>query len=168
LNRGTGFCRPLPEPLGHTAVATLVEPPSGGPEGGDPEAELRGWSGWRDSNPRPSPWQGDALPTEPHPREASTIATPERLPQPSYPGVLASLRALAQSAGRYQMRPEQNRPGLANEDLAGRVLSACEERPIGVFGTASWSNWWPRRTPAPSKRCTSATGGRPTRSRGGS
>ena len=25
------------------------------------------WSGRRDSNPRPSPWQGDALPTEPLP-----------------------------------------------------------------------------------------------------
>ena len=28
---------------------------------------LRKWSGRRDSNPRPSPWQGDALPTEPLP-----------------------------------------------------------------------------------------------------
>src|SRR5215469_10029802 len=27
-------------------------------------------SGRRDSNPRPSPWQGDALPTEPRPRVA--------------------------------------------------------------------------------------------------
>src|SRR5205814_6151095 len=27
----------------------------------------RKWSGRRDSNPRPSPWQGDALPTEPLP-----------------------------------------------------------------------------------------------------
>ena len=29
----------------------------------------RNWSGRRDSNPRPSPWQGDALPTEPLPPE---------------------------------------------------------------------------------------------------
>src|SRR6266487_3428828 len=28
------------------------------------------WSGRRDSNPRPSPWQGDALPTEPLPLDA--------------------------------------------------------------------------------------------------
>ena len=28
---------------------------------------VEGWSGRRDSNPRPSPWQGDALPTEPLP-----------------------------------------------------------------------------------------------------
>src|SRR4026209_1487700 len=30
------------------------------------------WSGRRDSNPRPSPWQGDALPTEPLPLESPT------------------------------------------------------------------------------------------------
>ena len=30
-------------------------------------SEARKWSGRRDSNPRPSPWQGDALPTEPLP-----------------------------------------------------------------------------------------------------
>src|SRR6476619_7570964 len=29
------------------------------------------WSGRRDSNPRPSPWQGDALPTEPLPLGAA-------------------------------------------------------------------------------------------------
>ena len=46
-NRGTGFCRPLPN---HSAM-----PP-------------RGQSGRRDSNPRPSPWQGDALPAELRPR----------------------------------------------------------------------------------------------------
>src|SRR6476620_10342555 len=40
-----------------------------------PTARRRGsgpkgnWSGRRDSNPRPSPWQGDALPTEPLPLE---------------------------------------------------------------------------------------------------
>ena len=33
LNRGTGFCRPLPEPLGHTAMPPLAERPSGSPEG---------------------------------------------------------------------------------------------------------------------------------------
>ncbi len=32
------------------------------------------WSGRRDSNPRPSPWQGDALPTEPRPRMGLTLA----------------------------------------------------------------------------------------------
>ena len=31
------------------------------------DGRARRWSGRRDSNPRPSPWQGDALPTEPLP-----------------------------------------------------------------------------------------------------
>src|SRR5205807_6119998 len=31
-------------------------------------------SGRRDSNPRPSPWQGDALPTEPRPRADATLS----------------------------------------------------------------------------------------------
>src|SRR4051794_36319865 len=39
-----------------------AKPPQRGGEHGDP-------SGRRDSNPRPSPWQGDALPTEPRPRD---------------------------------------------------------------------------------------------------
>ena len=32
------------------------------------------WSGRRDSNPRPSPWQGDALPTEPLPLDARPLS----------------------------------------------------------------------------------------------
>ena len=32
-----------------------------------PASARLSWSGRRDSNPRPSPWQGDALPTEPRP-----------------------------------------------------------------------------------------------------
>ena len=47
--------------------------------GSDEAADLRKrWSGRRDSNPRPSPWQGDALPAEPRPREASRISAPPR------------------------------------------------------------------------------------------
>src|SRR5215831_5559511 len=47
-------------PLGH---ATEWEPVRPAGAGGEIHA-----SGRRDSNPRPSPWQGDALPTEPRPR----------------------------------------------------------------------------------------------------
>src|SRR5206468_12571143 len=44
---------------------------SGGSSGEPPVASrARKWSGRRDSNPRPSPWQGDALPTEPLPLDA--------------------------------------------------------------------------------------------------
>src|SRR6187397_991692 len=39
-------------------------------EGAVPRPGQRKWSGRRDSNPRPSPWQGDALPTEPLPLDA--------------------------------------------------------------------------------------------------
>src|SRR5690606_17818172 len=32
------------------------------------------WSGRRDSNPRPSPWQGDALPAEPRPQRLKRLS----------------------------------------------------------------------------------------------
>src|SRR5699024_12799029 len=32
----------------------------------------------RDSNPRPSPWQGDALPTEPHPHFVCSVSLATR------------------------------------------------------------------------------------------
>ena len=47
------------------------------------------WSGRRDSNPRPSPWQGDALPTEPRPRG--------RVMVPRLVGVQLRARAIAGS-----------------------------------------------------------------------
>src|SRR5207245_672652 len=42
------------------------------PGGSDPTS----WSGRRDSNPRPSPWQGDALPTEPRPHASERLSPP--------------------------------------------------------------------------------------------
>lgn len=36
------------------------------------------WSGLRDSNPRPSPWQGDALPTELNPQVRPGTEAPDR------------------------------------------------------------------------------------------
>src|SRR4029079_15733171 len=39
---------------------------------GDGPVKKGVWSGRRDSNPRPSPWQGDALPTEPLPLDDAT------------------------------------------------------------------------------------------------
>ena len=61
-NPCTGLCRPLPKPLGHSARTRLADP-AGAVEG-------HRSSGRRDSNPRPSPWQGDALPAEPRPHHA--------------------------------------------------------------------------------------------------
>ena len=51
-------------PLGHVAIlaSCLIKSWLG-----NQPAHLRQWSGQRDSNPRPSPWQGDALPAEPCP-----------------------------------------------------------------------------------------------------
>ena len=90
-NPCTRFCRPLPEPLGHVATDCAAGCPARirtsvhGSKVRCPTARRRGsgrtsrdspapagakkWSGRRDSNPRPSPWQGDALPTEPLPLE---------------------------------------------------------------------------------------------------
>ncbi len=60
-NRGTGFCRPLPI---HSAMSPTCRRHRTTP----PAPLARGQSGRRDSNPRPSPWQGDALPAELLPR----------------------------------------------------------------------------------------------------
>ena len=54
-------------------------PPSDASRGADFDPSHRRdldflWSGRRDSNPRPQPWQGCALPTEPRPRKALTLA----------------------------------------------------------------------------------------------
>ncbi len=58
LNPCTRICSPLPRlsatPPARAGLASRSLRPSP--------------SGRRDSNPRPSPWQGDALPTEPRPR----------------------------------------------------------------------------------------------------
>ena len=48
---------------------------AGGRPGPDRSLRTRKWSGRRDSNPRPSPWQGDALPTEPLPLGMSTTGS---------------------------------------------------------------------------------------------
>ena len=84
VNRGFADLRV--EPLHHVAV--LAAPRGFEPRFTDPKSAVlpldegaagvvqehtprisraKKWSGRRDSNPRPSPWQGDALPTEPLP-----------------------------------------------------------------------------------------------------
>jgi hypothetical protein len=81
-NPCTGLCRPLPKPLGHSATeAARPTPDEAAARRLAMDSENRGLalrcsaspSGRRDSNPRPSPWQGDALPTEPRPH-ASQLA----------------------------------------------------------------------------------------------
>ena len=83
------LCRPLPR-LSATPPSRLVTTPERGarPVKSPP-------SGRRDSNPRPSPWQGDALPTEPRPHAshqvtpafgASQTLTDARRPSPTGSG----------------------------------------------------------------------------------
>ena len=70
------FCRPLPYHLGTppdmpVLIQILIRP----------KRQTRGrdvisWSGRRDSNPRPQPWQGCALPAELHPRYALRASLP--------------------------------------------------------------------------------------------
>ncbi len=69
-NRGSGLCRPVPY---HLAMPPYMVPEAGlEPARRKPPRDFkslastnsatRAWSGRRDSNPRPQPWQGCALP----------------------------------------------------------------------------------------------------------
>ena len=83
------------------------------------------WSGRRDSNPRPSPWQGDALPTEPLPLEdryavgaESQIRTGDTaifsrvLYRLSYLGPMVALRGCRRrSAGYHAVSAGRHRAG---------------------------------------------------------
>ena len=76
-----GFADPPLRPLGYVALCVLAAPRGFEPRFTDPKSAVlpldegaatprpreREWSGRRDSNPRPSHWQCDALPTEPLP-----------------------------------------------------------------------------------------------------
>ena len=66
------------------------------------------WSGRRDSNPRPQPWQGCALPAEPRPREPDTI--PAKAPKSAEVG-----RRLKELEGPYKLAQQWK---AAREDLA--------------------------------------------------
>ena len=103
LNRGRGFCRPLPN---HSATPPCLPDPAGaatptsfpawgphphtGPCLPDPP-DRRGAtaaappSGRPVSNRRPSPWQGDALPTELRPRGRSIYQPPPFAQEPVEP-----------------------------------------------------------------------------------
>ncbi len=61
------------------------------------------WSGRRDSNPRPSPWQGDALPAEPRPRGSQRLAGRRQFRHPRRrPAVLVLVRILVAPATRIR------------------------------------------------------------------
>ena len=81
-----GFADPPLRPLGYVALlcagcpsrirtsvhGSKVRCPTTRRRGNDPSSpQRREWSGRRDSNPRPSHWQCDALPTEPLPHRST-------------------------------------------------------------------------------------------------
>src|SRR5438445_4816204 len=97
------------------------------------------WSGRRDSNSRPSPWQGDALPTEPRPRGAATIPTPRGATESG------SARQLTHgSAGcrRTGLAWRKRITGQVAADLGGLMRAASLARggyrrtPLGALGAA--------------------------------
>ena len=64
LNRGSGFCRPMPYHLAMSPYSTSCH----WWKKGRLKLFLSVlWSGWRGSNSLPPPWQGGALPDELHP-----------------------------------------------------------------------------------------------------
>src|SRR2546425_2951358 len=61
------------------------------PESGDANSSEKSvLSGRRDSNPRPSPWQGDALPTEPLPRASGSSPNERIIASARRPGAAAT------------------------------------------------------------------------------
>jgi hypothetical protein len=86
------------------------------------------WSGKRDSNPRPRPWQGRALPTElfplARPGPGALAAGPLGWLQPCKPDNLAESRGVVNRSGsRLTRRPEAERiPNVADLRIASGTL----------------------------------------------
>ena len=139
-NPRTGLCRPLPKPLGHSASANV--PCWGkhgfghpkyragqGPAGRNPAPP----SGRRDSNPRPSPWQGDALPTEPRPHAGalpSGRVSPGRraFRTVADPGPRANSGSAARRPATGNSGTRGPPPGTGNSGAAARRLARRADR----------------------------------------
>jgi hypothetical protein len=121
------------------------------------------WSGRRDSNPRPSPWQGDALPTEPLPlddrpgcgaesqiRTGDTAIFSRVLYQLSYLGPVPGPRG-GPSARRRIARPLNGRqPHGAHRSGPGdgcrsRAACATGSRTREASATGGWPVSWRSR-----------------------
>ena len=156
-NPRTGLCRPLPQPLGQPAGGSHATRTR---RGAGSAGRAAAASGRRDSNPRPSPWQGDALPTalrpraprfttgrrmqtlahSPRDRQTGSGASPDRSP-----GV-AGGSARARSGSRRTV-PVRARP--ASDGLLSAAL-----RPMGR--RAVWSS--DRRRKTRQTRCAGVVG----------
>ena len=124
-------------PAGGILAWTSEEPCGPGPAGRNPAPP----SGRRDSNPRPSPWQGDALPTEPRPHAG---ALPSERIRPggcafrtvADPGPRANSggRRAARNSGRAGPTGRPRRPGCPGaREAAGRLRRpGCPARDPGI------------------------------------
>src|SRR3954451_8765808 len=162
----SGFADRRVRPLRHVAMSGVVSPVDVGlaaprgfePRLTDPKSAVlpldegaglpwsslldteREWSGRRDSNPRPSPWQGDALPTEPLPlddrpsrvvgaesqiRTGDTAIFSRVLYQLSYLGPDPGPRGGPSARRRIARSPNERQSG---RDRPTRSRAACRGR----------------------------------------
>src|SRR5205809_1350432 len=105
------------------------------------------WSGRRDSNPRPSPWQGDALPTEPLPPETF---------RPPHGGAESQNRTgdtAIFSRVLYQLSylgPKVNQPSAARRRVGGYHGPRAPSNRPEALGTTQSSPARPAESVAPS------------------
>ena len=112
--RGSGFA------LESAVAAPAVAPPATRARG----ARTKKWSGRRDSNPRPSPWQGDALPTEPLPPDCDHLSWWCREPESNWRHRDFQSRALPTELSR------PDRPALAARRRPGEYHGP--DRPLNT------------------------------------
>ena len=106
----------------------------------DPTCAERIWSGRRDSNPRPSPWQGDALPTEPLPLGsiAHLIGGAESQDSNWRHRDFQS-RALPTELSRPDGQPAVGCPSAGREDTTGPARAAIRTGPSSSRGLRGWA-----------------------------
>src|SRR5215469_11111025 len=101
------------------AVTAACETRISGPE--RPLTCEHSWSGRRDSNPRPQPWQGCALPAEPRPREPESIDRGRE--KGAHDALVRSLlRSLADVA---ELPAERARRARARDATEGRAIAVA-------------------------------------------
>ena len=151
--RVQGFAGPC---LNHSATPPAPTFPAGeswlghpknragqGPAGRNPAPP----SGRRDSNPRPSPWQGDALPTEPRPHAGA-------LPSERIRPVGRAFRTVADPGPASKLGTSARRPPTGAAPAAAPGLpgiarpGSAASPPPRVSGFSLWPPGWPASAPS--------------------
>ena len=112
------------------------------------------WSGRPDSNRRPSPWQGDALPTEPRPQWDTYLSTP------TFTTRTRSDHQTSRWWGTFAVLPHgaqapQTRAETAKSGVQQRVIDQLSSDPSTRRSLVC--HCWPASTEAPRCARTSAT-----------